>query len=254
MTLLGYLIAAVFLPLFPFSLVFNQLFARAADPRLRLGLLLLWPQFGVLILILLGERPPSWALWWALCTAVLYALRAVALRDLRLWIAFMATSSWALLWVAAGVASPAPGGGVLAAQALGLSLPLALLAWLADRLETQFGAAYAGLAGGLASSMPRLAGLLSLAVLAAIGTPLVPGFFTLLSTTAAALPVIPLGAVGILIVWLLWAWGGARILRGFVVGPTREDVEDLSPTVTRWLGLAFAVLVFAGIGISGGLL
>jgi len=256
MTSVGYLVAALFLPLFPMSMLFNRLLARFPRVRSRMGLFLLWPQPGVLMLAILGERPPAWMLWWAAATSVLYALRGVAVRDLSLWTGYMATSAWALLWPAAAFGAFTEGGAALAWQALGLSAPFLLLAWLAGRLESELGAAYAGMCGGLAQTLPRLSGLLVLGVLAAVGTPPVPGFFTLLATTIHALPASAGIALVIVTVWLLWAWSGARILQGFVVGSACADSEsgfgsDLGVTAARLLGLAFAALVLAGIGISG---
>jgi NADH:ubiquinone oxidoreductase subunit 4 (subunit M) len=254
MSLIGYLAAGVFLPLFPFSMLFNRVFARVGDARLRMGLLLLWPQMGVLALVTLGERPPGWMLWWAVATAALYALRGVAVRDLGRWTAYMATSAWSLLWPAAAFGIVA-GGGAFAVQAAGLSLPFVLLAWLVGRIETELGAAYAGVCGGLAETLPRLSGILVLAILAAVATPLAPGFFALLATTFHALPAMPGVAVLILTIWLLWAWSGARTLRGFIVGPAcAEPKRDLGITATGLLGLAFVVLVLVGISISGELL
>jgi NADH:ubiquinone oxidoreductase subunit 4 (subunit M) len=252
MSSLGYVLAAVFLPLFPFSMLFNQLLARLANARLRMILLLLWPQLGVLALLRLGEGPPTWMVWWAVATAILYALRSVVLRDLGLWTGYMATSAWSLLWPAAGFAASSEGGDALALHAVALSLPFVLLAWLTDRLESEFGAAYAGVCGGLAETLPRLSGLLVLAVLAAVATPVVPGFFTLLSITIHALPVMPGAVVLILTVWLLWAWSGVRILRGFIVGPAcAEPRRDLGATAVGLFVLAFVVLVLAGISFSG---
>ena len=252
MSLLGYLLVAVFLPLFPLSMVFNQLLARLGEPWRRVGLLLLWPQLGVFLLIALGETAPPWILWWAAATAVLYALRALVLRDLKLWIAFMATSSWTLLWPAAAVAAPALDGSALILHALGFSLPLALLSWLASRLEAEFGAAHAGVCGGLGLTMPRLAGLLTLGALAAVAAPLVPGFFTLLLTTLGVLPRMPGVALIILLVWLLWAWGGARMLGGFIPGTGgRVLAADLDAAGSRRLGLGLAALVLAGVSLSG---
>jgi NADH:ubiquinone oxidoreductase subunit 4 (subunit M) len=252
MTSIGYLFAALFLPLFPFSMLFNQLFARLPRPWPRMGLLILWPQLGILALASQGERPPSWMAWWAVATAALYALRTLALRDLGLWTGYMATSAWVLLWPTAAFGNSTAGSAGLAYQALGLSVPFVLLAWLAGRLESELGAAYAGLCGGLAQTLPRLSGLLVLGVLAAVATPLVPGFFTLLATTVHALPTSPGIALLILTVWLLWAWSGARIVPGLIAGPVCVDLErDLGATAARLLGLAFVVLVLAGISLSG---
>jgi NADH:ubiquinone oxidoreductase subunit 4 (subunit M) len=256
MTSPGYLVATLFLPLFPFSMLFNRLLARLGRPWLRIGLLLLWPQLGILVLASQGERPPTWLAWWAVGTAALYALRTLPLRDLGLWTGYMATSAWTLLWPAAVFGTWTPDGAALAYQALGLSLPLVLLAWLAGRLEADLGAAYAGLCSGLAQTLPKLSGLLVLSVLAAVATPLVPGFFTLLATTVEALSKSPGIALLILTVWLLWAWSGARILREFIVGPVCADSgrnlgRDLGTTAAGLLGLTILVLLLAGISLSG---
>ena len=66
--------------------------------------------------------------------------------------------------------------------ALGFSAPLVLLALLSAGLEKRFGAAYTDLYGGLAQSIPRFSGVLVVVILAAIATPLFPGFFILLNT------------------------------------------------------------------------
>jgi NADH:ubiquinone oxidoreductase subunit 4 (subunit M) len=254
MTATGFLVAAVFLPLFPFSMLFNRLFARLEYTWLRMALLLIWPQLGVLALATLGETPEAWMAWWAVATSGLYALRTVALRDLRLWTGYMATSAWSLLWLAAASAPFNEGADILALQAAGLGVPFVLLTWVSGYLDAEPGAAYAGVCGGLAATVPRLSGLMTLAILAAVATPLFPGFFVLLATMLHGLAVVPGAALLILIVWLLWAWSGARILRAFIVGPAcGPPRRDLGNTAAGLFGLIFLVLVLAGIGISGNL-
>jgi hypothetical protein len=252
MTSLGFLVAALFLPVFPFSMLFNVLFVRLGNAWLRMFLLLLWPQLGVLALFTLGVKPESWMVWWAVASAVLYALRTVALRDLRLWTSYMATSAWSLLWPAAAFASGTVSADNLVLQAAGLSAPFVLLTWLNGSLDAAFGSAYAGACGGLAATVPRLSGLLTLAILAAVATPLVPSFFVLLATTLHTLHLLPGAAALILVIWLLWAWGGVRILRGFIVGPAcSAPLHDLGTTAAGLFLLIFVALILAGIGISG---
>jgi hypothetical protein len=245
MTAFGYLVVAVFLPLFPASMLFNRLFARIGGASLRMALLLVWPQLGLLALALLAEPPPAWVVYWAVLTACFYAFRALALRDLGLWTAHMATSSWSLLWVVAMFVRDEK---VLILQAVGLSVPFIILAWLVSRLEVVFGAAYAGTyGGGLAQTVPRLSLVLVLSLLAAVGTPLFPAFFTLLATLAQALPVVPAAALTILVVWLLWAWAGVRMQRGMVVGPAIvEPRPDLDIPASLAAGTALALLAVAG--------
>jgi NADH:ubiquinone oxidoreductase subunit 4 (subunit M) len=249
MTLFAYLAVALFLPLFPISMLFNRLYKRAGNPWLRMFLLLAWPQIGLLAFAALPGPPPAWVIYWAVLTACLYAFRAVALRDLTLWTAHMATSAWSLLWA---VAVFAPGDRLLVLQAAALSAPFILLAWLASRLEALFGSAYAGTYGGLAQTTPRLSVLLVFSILAAVGTPLFPAFFALLATIAHAVPVLPGAAVIMLIVWLLWAWAGAQMTRGMVVGPAADEPKpDLCLAATLPSSILLAVLAIVGFNWLG---
>jgi NADH:ubiquinone oxidoreductase subunit 4 (subunit M) len=249
MTSPGYLVVALFLPLFPLSMLFNRLYARVGNLRVRMFLLLVWPQPGLLVLAALPGQPPAWVIYWAVVTACFYAFRAVALRDLTLWIAYMATSAFSLLWV---MALFAPGGMLLVLQAVAFSAPFVLLAWLASRIEALFGAAYAGTYGGLAQTAPRLSVLLVFSILAAVGTPLFPGFFALLATIAHLLPVLPGAALLMLTAWLLWAWAGVQMTRGLVVGPAAEEAKpDLGLAAAVPPGVLLAVLAVAGITSLG---
>jgi len=253
MSLTLYTLAALFLPLFPFSMAFNQGFARLRHPWLRAALLLAWPQLGVL-LVAAAEGPiPGWLAGWALLTAALYAYRALALREVGLWVGFVATSAWALLWVGSAVPN------LLHLQALGFSLPLALMALLTGFMESRFGTAHSGIGGrlgaGLATAAPRLAALFVVAVLAAVATPMFPNFFTLLATLIGQAGPAPLAALALVLVWLLWTWSGARLLQGIVVGPSpNTDVQDMSMTLTWVYSLGFVVLAVAGIALGGLLL
>jgi len=244
MTPYAYLAAAVFVPLFPLSMLFNRMFARFDNLWWRMALLLVWPQLGLLVLSALGERPPAWIVYWAVLTACLYAFRTLTLRDLALWTAHMATSAWSLLWL---LAMATRDDTLLALQALGLSVPFVLLAWMISRLESVYGAAYAGVYGGLAQAMPRLSALLVITILVAVGTPLSPAFSTLLAMITKSLGVIPGAAVIVLVVWFLWAWSGARMTSGMVVGPVSgEPRPDLTAIAVVPAGGILLILAVAG--------
>jgi hypothetical protein len=238
-------IVALFLPLFPASVVLNAALAALRDPLARCVLLLLWPQIGVALLQLAPQTPPHYVLPWALATSGFYALRLLTARDLGQWAGFLATSAFALTWVRAG-----EGPAVLHASALWFSLPAALTALLARPLSRRFGAAYCGLQGGLSGSLPRLSGVLVLTVLAAVGTPPFPGFFALLQVLHALQWS---GALGVLLIWLMWGWAATRLLQGFVFGTEPR----LSPADIGQLPmLAFAGVlggfVLAGVLLNGG--
>ena len=248
MTSLAYLLAGLFLPLFPLSMLFNLLYARVRNPVMRGVLLLVWPQIGLSLIFAFGLTTSNWIIAWALLTSLLYALRALALREVGLWTSFVGTSTWALWWILLG-------SGVEPLQlkilCFGISAPLMLMALLGAGLERRFGAAHLGLYGGLAQSIPRFSGVLVVVVLAIVATPVFPGFFAMLSLVIKSATLTPFIAFGVGLVWLLWSWAGARLLQGLIVGPKRHAVADLSAT-TLWLYIVVLVgLVFTGVYWTG---
>ena len=244
------LIIGLFLPLFPFSMLFNWLFARLEHPGLRIMLLVAWPLTGLVLVDALAldtARDLSLILGWAIITALLYALRMLVIRELNHWTGFLATSLWALLWIPV---SQGERFASLQLDVLGFTAPLLLLIIVAAMLSQRFGAAFAGLYNGIAIQLPRLSTVLVISVLAAIGTPLFPTFFSMLSFMMSGSV---FAAAAILITWLLWSWGGALIIQGFAVGEservkTREDIGQAASLV---LLLALAALVVVGISLTG---
>jgi len=251
MTYLVYLLAGIFLPLFPLSMLFNVMYARIRHPLLRGLVLVVWPQFGLGIVMTYIVDVPVWLIIWSLLTSLLYALRSLTLRELGLWTSFIGTSAWALLWILFDHDTSRI---QLQLFALGISVPLFLMALLGAGLEQRFGAAYLGLYGGLAHSIPRFTGILVVVMLATVATPLFPTFFAMLSMMIKTMPGTPLLAVGVGIVWLLWSWAGARLLQGLIVGTQHHAVADLSRT-TMWLYIAvLAGLVIVGVYCLGAII
>lgn len=242
----GLILVGLFLPLFPFSIVFNAVLERIAPPLLRSVVLLAWPQIGLWLLASQSSELPPWLVAWGLATALLYAFRLLAMREMGRWTGFLATSAWALLWLPAYAGVPMTQLWVFAA---GFSLPLVLLTLLAGMLQQQFGAAYTGLYGGLAQRMPRFAGILVVSTLAATATPLFPTFFSMLQALIVSQPV---PAVGITATWLIWSWAGARLLQGLIVGPAEPSPEhDLSIATTWAYALGLSALIVAGLILTG---
>jgi len=247
-----WLTAALFLPLFPLSLLFNRVMSRIPQTGLRALVLLAWPQVGIALLSVAEGTIPAWVMAWAVATAALYGFRAIVVRDLGLWIQFMATSLWALLWLP-GVMSPEPVG--LSVHALGTSLPLVLLVLVGAGLERRFGAAFAGVSRGLAQTYPRLAIILVVGVLAAVATPPAPAFFTVLAGISASASTAPGVALAVTLTWLFWAWSAARLIQGFIVGPAETRPQADIGRGTVWLfGLCVAALSAQGLLLSGELL
>lgn len=245
-------LAGVFLPLFPLSMVFNFAFARLRNPAVRIAFLLAWPQLGLSLLAASGTSQPAWVLPLALFTAVLYAFRAISLRDVGQWVGYLATSSWALAWLAM---SGHIDQGHVHFFVLSFSVPLAVLVMLGAHLERGFGAAYAGLYGGLAHTLPRLSGILVLVVLAAVATPLFPAFFVMTSALVDISATAPLSALVVAVTWLLWSWAGVRLLQGFIVGSgDRVEVRDISVTLTWAYAGILIVLLIGGFYLAGDVL
>jgi NADH:ubiquinone oxidoreductase subunit 4 (subunit M) len=243
-----YLVAAFLLALFPFSMLFMQLFRRLPQPWMQALALVLWPQLGIGLLSW-AEDPPEWLIIWGLLSALLYAFRALALRELSLWIGFIALSTWGLLpLLTPALTTPAAG-----VQLLGFSLPLAMLVMLGVELQQRYGAAFAGLPGGLAQPLPRFSALFAVTILAALATPLFPAFFTLLAGLMQSSAAMPLYSLWLLAIWLLWSWSGARITQGFLIGPHRACTSPDLTLARTWLYAAGLVaLTGAGLVFAGG--
>ena len=243
---IGYLVVGLFLPLFPLGMLFNAVFARVTHPLLRSALLLVWPQIGLLALSALATEPPSWVVIWALATSALYAFRLLAMREMGRWSGYLATSAWALLWLPASAGLQLP---ELWSLAAAFSIPLAFLTLLTRALEERFGAAYTGLYGGLAQSMPRFAGVLVVTVLAATATPVFPAFFAMLRTLIVSQPA---PAVVLTAVWLLWSWAAARLLQGLIVGAAEPSPHQDLSTVMAWgYAVGLVALVLSGLLLIG---
>ena len=247
------LLAGLFLPLFPLSMVFNAVFDRIQHVALRFLLLIGWPHIGLVIIHTSDVSVPTWLFGWALATSLLYAFRMLALRGVGQWTSFLATSMWAILWLTTtGIEQ-----NMQHFYAVGITIPLLLLALLSAGLEKRFGAAYTDLYGGLAQSIPRFSGVLVVVILAAVATPLFPGFFIMLKLILNMSAVMPVAMFVLLATWLLWSWAGVRLLQGLIVGqadPCKEgSISDLN-LLTCWsYVIVLIVLVISGLYLSGGL-
>jgi NADH:ubiquinone oxidoreductase subunit 4 (subunit M) len=249
---LNWLIAAVFLPLFPLGMIFNAVFQRLRVAWVRVLLILVWPLPGLWILQNTSAEIPDGLLYWALFSALLYGFRAVVVREIGVWTGFLATSAWALSWIALaeGIVMESR---VL--QVLSFSLPLALVVILVAEIERRYESAYVGVVSGLAQAHPRLSGIMVLVVLAAIGSPLFPAFFTMLNTISHVITPVPAIAFGLVFVWLLWSWSGVRLLQELLVGPAvKAQHKDISKGVTVVYGSMLLALILGGLYLSGVLL
>lgn len=254
MEAVAWLLAALFLPLFPLSMLFNAVFQRLNAAWMRMLLLLLWPLPGTWLLQGSGSQPDpglqSVLLLWACVTSLLYAFRSGVVRDLTVWTGYMATSCWALLWFAfSGESLPA------ASMLLAFGFPLLLLVVMGVEIEHRFESAHASVVRALAVTQPRLATMLILVVLALIASPFFPGFFTMLTLIVSGVEQRPLLAVALGLVWLVWSWSAMRLLQGFVTGDEAYNTkQDLSVIRAAGYGILLLLLVVLGFGTLGEML
>lgn len=246
MAILILLAIGVFLPLFPLSMILTAFFKYVPWAWLRALIVLAWPQIGLTIAFSTHAELPQWAVGWAVLTAAFYALRMLTLRDFSTWIAFIAASAFALLWI--GLVN-ANSEAMLRMQGLSFSTSFITATVVVSMLKNRLGAAYGSLHCGMAQRLPRFAGVLVMAVLTAIATPLFPSFFAMIAVLSEASF---LAAVGVLLVWLLWSWAGVRLLQGFLPGvwSRAQTPPDLSVGTTWLFGLGLVTLVGAATVLS----
>ncbi|WP_298140133.1 hypothetical protein [Acidiferrobacter sp.] len=245
-------LAAVFVPIFPLSWVFNRTAALLPAGAQALVVLIV-PQIGITLLAATfhGAPPPlslrPWIMGLATASALLYALRALSARELSIWTRLMLCSGLAVVWLAWAAGSPGP---VLRLMALGWGLPAAVALFLAGALTRRAGGAYIGLQGGLIAVMPRMTAGLVLAVLALTVTPVFPAFFMLWR----GLESVPLAWLPF---WLplifLWGWAAGRLFQDLLFGDYHgEPMADIGALSVALISVAFLVSLAVSLAGSGG--
>lgn len=247
-----WILAALFLPLFPLSMVFNGIYQRISMPLLRFTLIIAWPFPGVWILQNTNTQLPEWLIYWALATSLLYAFRAVAVKEMAMWSGFLGTSAWALSWIIFIAGYDA---NELVFHVLSFALPLAVMSLLVGEIVHRYHSAYVGIVSGVAVAQPGLSGLIIMAMMATIASPLFPGFFSMLKIITSQVIAYPLVAVGMLLIWLIWSWSGIRLLQELLVGPALPvKYRDISRARSITYGVFMLLLLLSGLYLSGVLL
>jgi len=242
------LLAGVFLPLFPMSMVFNAVLENIKQPWLKVLVFTVWPLCGFAIVFYSGVETPQWVLMLALFTSALYALRMLSLREVNQWTGFLAISIWSLLWLAVAQDISEV---LLYSYALSMTVPLVLLVMLSAGLEKRFGAAYTGLYGGLARTIPRFSGVLVTVIVASVATPLFPSFFIMFDMVVETIDVMPFASIILLLIWLLWSWASARLIQGLIVGrASNTKVADIGVPTIGFYSIVLVALAVTGIYMS----
>ncbi|MDI3259599.1 MAG: hypothetical protein QJR02_07875 [Sinobacteraceae bacterium] len=242
---------AVFVPLFPLSMIFNAAYAAVRWTWVRLVMLLLWPQIGLWLVPAASAAPAHrlapWLSLLGLATGVFYAWRLLSVRALNVWVAFWATSAWSLAW---GVMLAGGHGADLRIAMAGVSVTAAALACGVRALADCWGEAYLGPRHGLGRQAPRLAGVLVVGLLAAMGTPVLPMFFVMLWLV---MHTDGYGVVGAMVVWLLWSWSAARVWQVLLFGAERKEAiwsQEAVTDLSRFSTMSALLLAIAGAGAA----
>jgi hypothetical protein len=266
-TLLLFLLAGFFLPLYPFSILANLLLKRQAPlegsdplaiPAVKAAIIILMPLIGVGLIELglsrsgenVGTLTAAFAVWGGL-TSLLYAFRLLSVRDGKIWLAQIYSSALALIWV--GIAQDVPP----LLPALGLAFSLLPLLFLLAELTRRFGIARIGLYPGLGMRMPVFAYLFVAAVLVAIAVPFSPAFFAIADLAFGGVGANELiSLLPVSLSWLLWTWAGVNLLTGIVFGVSRDDLhyEDFSRGTALIHGTGMLALSLFGIFLVEGVL
>jgi len=246
------ILAGIFLPLFPMSMIFNALVDKTTNAWLRSFIFVAWPLCGVVLVSNVTINQPAWLLPLVLFTSLIYAVRILTLREVTQWTGFLATSVWTLLWIPVIQETPA---GMLYIYALSMAFPLMLLVTLSTGLEKRFGAAYTDLYGGLARTIPRFSGILVVVIVASIATPVFPTFFILFDIVVDTITSEPAIAFVLMLDWLLWSWAGARLVQGLIVGRASQvHIRDMSMPTVGLYAIGLLGLAVGGVYISGQIL
>ena len=259
-TFLLFLLAGLFLPLYPLSIGANLLLKRQigvdgtdllSRPGAKAAAIILMPLVGVGLMQLglaLAADDAAYlitlfAVWGGL-TSLLYAFRLLSVRDGKIWIAQLYTSALALIWV--GLAHRVPP----LLPALGLALSLMPLSFLLGQLTRRFGIARVGLYPGLGVRMPVFSSVFVPALLMAVAVPFSPAFFAIIDLAFGGLGTNELMTLAPLsLSWLLWTWAGINLLTGIVFGTPREDLGYVDFDRRDALLYGFGMLALSLFGI-----
>lgn len=244
-------VAGVLLPVFPFSVVFNALISWTPTWWGKAAAMVVLPEVGVGLLTSApsARLPLVHSRGWivlVIFSALLYAFRAISVREISIWARLMATSGLSLVWI---LEVSHRGGHAVAVAVLAWSIPATLLLILAGLLTERTGGAYLGLQGGLATLAPRLSGLLTLSALALVATPPFPSFFALLHV---------IGLLRLYWLWplllllLIWGWSLGSFLQQLLFGTYGgERFADLGAVGTSSGAVVLSLLVVSAVVWSG---
>ena len=193
------------------------------------------------------EPPVCWR-----CSAPLYgSIKAlVQVRVVHL-LAYGSVAFYSILWwCLAMTGSVTPQTTVYAAAAALVTGGL-LLAW--SRVQARNGDLDLNRIGGLAQPMPRLAILLALLTMSAVGLPpfgLFSGYLAiLLSPSMTTADQISMGLIIILVAWFTASWYLFKLMQQLLFGPHRSDLPYEDLTIAEIAPLVIVLILLLVLGV-----
>lgn len=246
-----FLIVALLLPLFPFHGLYVVALTRLA-PRSAALLAVLLPSAGWYLLARHWLEIPAEIMraagMLALFGALYGSLKALGQSSVPQLLAYAGLAFYSVLWsFVAGGQTPAGDGTIVYLAALALLTAGLLLAW--NCIRARCGNLTLDRMHGLARPMPRLAAVVALLAMAAVGLPpfgLFAGQIAMLLRPAGS----PWGFTVISFAWFLTSWYLFRMMQRILFGPRRADLRADDLHGGEFAMFALLLLILAGLGAA----
>ena len=249
--LIGLFIAGLFLPLFPFNVLYMEVLTRV--PRnLTVAASILMPAIGLILAASLLPTIDQGALsvigTLAAIGAVWGSIKAMTQVRVSLLLANAGLVLYSVVWwhiAQAGSLTPQS-----IVYILAVTLVLAGLTYGWSCLRARYGDLDLNHIGGLFRTMPRFAFCMGLLIMATAGLPPFGLFFSYLAMLFSPSTTMSAGLVAIIAAWFAASWFMFSMMKRLLFGPHRSDLqyEDLIPREIAY----FAVIIVCLILLSGG--
>jgi NADH-quinone oxidoreductase subunit M len=250
-TVVGLVLAALLLPLFPLHGVYVAVLTRVPGP-IAVGLAFLLPLAGLALLTNLLHAIPTELLGGVGVLAVVGALygsfKALVQGRVTSLLAYAGLALLSIAWWHLAAVGRPTNRAVAYVCAVGLVIGGMGFAW--QRVRARYGELDPDRISGLAQPMPRFAVLMALLVMAGVGLPpfgLFVGFIAMVLDPSVAGT---WGQAAILAAWLAASWYLFKLVQRVLFGQNRADIQYQDLRGMEVSVLAIVVLMLAALGLA----